>query len=189
MEIKKNISSLWYKIIVGACIVGSLGAASYYFYYVQNSDAILDFNELRDTQFILDSFKRDWHWLVEGFDYSPEYMLQNRASSKKAEHKGNLTIKVGYHDKTPVGFVIYFMKNFYLGDVRFIDVAPEFRSKGWSDKLLDYAMNDLLKRGSSKIELVTRTTNLPAQKLYTRHGFKEASREDGFVYYEYMPSL
>lgn len=182
-------SRSWLKICIGGIFLGLVAAGTYYFYQNREKDVILDFDAARDTAFILDSFKRDWYWLVEGDDYSPEYMLKNRSSSQKSEHKGNLTIKVGYHGKKPVGFVIYFMKNFYLGDLRFIDLDPEFRSKGWAYKLLDYAVKDFIKRGSAKIELVTRTTNYPAQKLYTRYGFREISREDGFVYYEYLTPL
>ncbi len=179
-------SRLWLKICIGGIFLTASAGSLYYFFQMRQQDVILDFVPERDTSFILDSFKRDWYWLVEGYDYSPEYMLRNRASSKKPEHLGNLSIKVGYHHKKPVGFVIYFMKNFYLGDLRFIDLDPEFRSKGWAYKLLDYAVKDLIKRGAAKIELVTRTTNFPAQKLYTRYGFRESSRDDGFVYYEYL---
>lgn len=183
-QIKRYPKFKLYLLFSSALIALSFG--SYYFYNHYHNAEILNFNPVRDTAFILDSFKRDWYWLIEGNDYSPEYTLQNKASSRSPEHKGNLTIKVAYENNKPVGFVIYFMENFYLGDLRFIDVNPEFRSRGWAYKLLDYAVKDLIKRGSVRIKLVTRTTNYPAQKLYLRYGFKEVSRDNGFVYYEYI---
>jgi len=182
----RSKSLSWFSIITRGVLVGICAGSLAYWYQNRSQDSILDFNPERDTAFILDSFKRDWYWLVEGDDYSPEYLLKYKASSQKPEHIGNVTIKVGYHDKKPVGFVVYFMKNFYLGDLRFIDLNPEFRSQGWAYKLLDYAVKDLIKRGAVKIELVTRTTNFSAQKLYTRYGFRESSRDGGFVYFEYL---
>jgi ribosomal protein S18 acetylase RimI-like enzyme len=170
-------------LVVGLLGIISVGSALYYSYHQQETGTILDFNEFRDAPFILDSFNRDWHWLIEGFDFSPERMLRERTSSKKNGYEE--IIKVGYEGKKPTGFIIYHLKSFYLGKIHFIDVDPAFRSKGWSDKLLDYAIKDFIKRGVTKVELVTRTTNYPAQKLYTRYGFKEIKREDGFVNYEY----
>lgn len=173
------------KIVVAVLFIGTVIGGFYGYYYYQHPAVITDFVDSRDTQFILESFKRDWYWLVEGKDYDPAYMLANRASSKNPIHKGNFTIKVAYEYDKPVGFVIYMQKKFYLGHIRFIYVAPEFRSKGWSDKLLDYAVQDLIKRGCTKIDLVTRATNHSAMKLYLRHGFKEVRRDDGFVDFEY----
>jgi ribosomal protein S18 acetylase RimI-like enzyme len=172
-------------LIVSFCTVLGAGLALYY-HHQRNETTILDFNDIRDTGFILEAFKRDWHWLVEGFDFSPEKMLKHRAPTEKLADRGKSIIKVAYQGKKPIGFVIYYPKSFYKGRLHLIDVEPDFRSKGWSDKLLDYAMKDLIKRGVSKVELVTRTTNYPAQKLYTRYGFKESKRDDGFVYFEYI---
>lgn len=182
---EKNRYQFLKKIVFITGLLAVLGVGGLYYYYnqQQNPVTILEFNELRDTQFILDSFKRDWHWLVEGFDFSPEKMLRNRKSLKKAGYEE--IIKVAYQGEKPVGFVTYYQKNFYLGKIHFIDINPAFRSKGWSYKLLDYAIKDLAKKGITKIELVTRTTNYPAQKLYTRYGFKEIRRDDGFVNFEY----
>ncbi len=174
------------KIIIGAILIGAAVGGFYgYRYFYHARSGIIDFVEIRDTPFIIESFQRDWYWLIEGNDYDVAYMLANRASSKRPSHKGNFTIKVAYEDDKPVGFVIYMQKKFYHGHIRFIYVNPEFRSKGWSDKLLDYAVQDLIKRGSSKIDLTTRTSNSAAIKLYLRHGFKEVRRDDGFVDFEY----
>lgn len=171
-------------IVLGLGTFICTGGIAFY-HYARPQTVILDFDEQRDTPFILESFKRDWYWLVEGFDYSPEYMLHHRASSKNPQTIGNLTIKTAYQEGKPVGFVIYFKKNFYLGDLRFIDVNPEFRSKGWAYKLLDYAVKDLIKQGCIRVKLVTREVNYAARRLYTRYGFEETRQQDGFAYFEY----
>lgn len=155
------------------------------FYYRLSSDAIWEFNEVRDTAFILDAFKRDWYWLVEGFDFSPENLLKYRSVARRPDLKGKVKIKVAYEGKTPVGFVVYYPKSFSVGFINFVDVNPEFRSQGWAYKLVDYAIKDLIKEGVTRITLLTRSNNYAAQKLYTRYGFQETSRDEGFVYYDY----
>ncbi|OQA35947.1 MAG: TDP-fucosamine acetyltransferase [Candidatus Dependentiae bacterium ADurb.Bin331] len=165
------------------CSAGTVG----YFYYVQRPQ-ILEFDEQRDTPFILDIFNNDWYWLVSEYstEFSPQYMLHYRASSKAPENIGNLTIKTMYIKNEPVGFVAYYKKNFYEGYILFLALLKKFRSKGYAYQLLSQAIEDLKSRFVTKIRLVTRTINTPAIKLYTRAGFKETSRDDdGFVYFQY----
>ncbi len=171
--------------ICSAMLIGGITVT--YLYYTQQPD-IVDFDEERDTPFILDIFKNDWYWLVSEYstDFSPMYMLHYRASSKAPENIGNLTIKAMYIKNQPVGFVAYYKKNFYEGFILFLALLKEFRSKGYAYKLLDHAITDLKSRFVTKIRLVTRTINYPAIKLYKRFGFKETSRDDdGFVYFQY----
>ncbi len=180
-------------LLVALLILGSgIGATIWYArYHTQVAAApltIMDFDTERDKSFILDIFKNDWYWLVSehSTDFSPEYMLQNRASSKAPEHVGNLTIKVGYVDQEPVGFVAYYKKSFYDGFILFLALRSQFRSKGYAYQLLQHAINDLKSRFVTKIRLVTRTVNAPAIKLYTGIGFRETDRDDeGFVYFQY----
>lgn len=185
----KKFSWLKIALMIGL-LTGFTGAVFYwYFHQVQRSSIVIhDFNDERDTQFILDIFKEDWWWLVSEYskDFSPEYMLQYRASSKKPESKGNLTIKVAYDQHKPIGFVAYYKKEFYYGYILFLDVLASYRSKGIGYALLDYAVQDLKKRGVTKIGLVTRTSNIPARRLYKKYGFKEISDENGFVDFEYQ---
>ena len=101
---------------------------------------------------------------------------------------GRLRIKVLREHDAFVGFTAYYMKTSDLGLLLFLAVNPEFRGKGYGDMLTRYALNDLIRVGAKRIRLVTRTCNIPAQKLYKRVGFKETSRDDeGFVYFEYVP--
>lgn len=153
--------------------------ASYYFFTTKKV-SIYDFNEQRDTTFILDLFQKDWYWLVAG-DFSPEYMLRYQSSSKG----GNEIIKVLYKGTSPVGFVSYHRE--YLNEclLHFVAVKEEFRSKGYGLRLVKYAIKDMLARGCTNIKLVTRVDNYSAQAIYKKVGFKETERTNGFVHFEY----
>ena len=60
-----------------------------------------------------------------------------------------------------------------LGTLLFIDVNPEFRGKEqrYAERLLRYAIDQMKMMGAASVELVTRTDNEPAQRLYKRVGF------------------
>ncbi len=49
---------------------------------------------------------------------------------------------------------------------------------------MQYAVDDMKKQGASIITLVTRTSNLSAQAVYKKLGFRQTYEEDGFVYFE-----
>lgn len=169
----------------------SLTAFSIGLYYTIRKNAseltLYTFDEQRDTEFILDIFKNDWYWLVSEYstDFSPEYMLANRASSRAPQHKGNLAIKTLYKKTEPLGFVAFYKKSFYKGLLLFLAVRQKHRGKGYAYYMLKDAIKEMKAMGLSVVRLVTRTNNESSQKLYTRFGFKEVEREDGFVYFEY----
>ena len=94
-------------------------------------------------------------------------------------------MKVGYKGSSPTGFLAYYVKKFYLGKILFVDVLPSYRSQGWGVKFVKYALRDLINKGVSQIELVTRTNNIAAQALYKKLGFQEQGQEEGFVKFIY----
>jgi GNAT superfamily N-acetyltransferase len=180
------------KWLLGALISVAGLSAGYAIYYrgvhaACATSGILDAEKERDLGFIVQAFKDDWYWLVaEGAVWSPQLMLETRAYPQDGLVRNNLTIKVGYEDCKPTGFTAYYMQSMYTGKVLFIYVVPEFRSKRWGRRLLDYAVNDLFKQGATRIELVTRTDNEASQRLYNRYGFKELRRYGpGFVEFFY----
>lgn len=168
----------------------SFGAYALYYYFPQPSvvnttDKIQDFSEARDTQEILDIFKNDRYWLLSSPDYSPEHMLKTQSPNKEdARYFGKLSIKVVREADKLVGFVAYYMKNFFIGTVLFLDVKPEFRGKGYAQQLMRYAIDDMKKQGASIITLVTRSENHSAQAVYRKMGFTQALEEGGFVYFD-----
>ncbi len=189
--IKKRINFLTKKlslalIFSSVCIAAGFGV----YYNLYQKVGIYDFNDRRDTPFVLDIFKHNWEWLIAGVSptFAPDYvthMLHNR-TSRDFQQKGAMTIKVLYQGRSPAGFVSYYKKKFYEGRILFLGVLDQYRSKGYGYQLFKYAMNDLIAQGCTKITLVTRTTNYPAMKVYTRAGFKEIKRDDGFVDFEYQ---
>ncbi len=182
------------KIIKAAAVIIGLSTAAAVIYYHLpqpanqfTNDKVLVFDDKRDTQAILNIFKDDWYWLVSSDDYSPEFMLKNRAPNKDPRYFGKLNIRVLYDQDNFVGFICYYMKNFFIGQILFIDVKKEFRGKGFAQHLMKYAIADLKKQGATMITLVTRTSNLDAQRVYKKLGFTTMLEEDGFVYFELRP--
>ena len=175
------------KIIALASVLSFAGAGLYYIVpRTQVKECIQPFKLERDKQEILEIFKKDKYWLVASEDYSPEFMMENRAPSKnEPRYYGKLDIKVLYNDQNQfVGFVAYYMKNFFVGQILFLDVKEEFRGKGYAQQLMNYAIKELKSQGATLIILVTRTTNESAQKLYKRLGFTVSHEDNGYVYFE-----
>ncbi len=177
-------------ITVAAVLIAlSMGASLFYYYAPQptfvQAGPISDYVDARDRQEILNMFETDHHWLVSSEDYDPEFTLDNRAPNKReSRYFGQLKIKVLRENDQFVAFVAYYMKNFFLGQLLFIAVKPEFRGKGYAQKLMRFALDDMKKMGASMVALVTRTTNLSAQGVYKKMGFTISHEEDGFVYFE-----
>lgn len=168
-----------------ASIAAVLAAFCGMYLYFSPAIRIVPFDEKRDTQFIIDMFKKHWYWLVEGTEFSPEYMLKYRASGMDYSKIGDTTIYMLYEHRNPVGFVAYHLKSAKVGELHFLAVDESYRSKGYGSMLLKYAMHELEKRGVDRITLLTRTNNLPAQVTYIKAGFKETKRINGFVFFEY----
>lgn len=54
-----------------------------------------------------------------------------------------------------------------------ICVAPEFRGRGWSGPLLEEGMREMRRCGAVSATLEVRAGNIPAIRLYERHGFQK----------------
>ncbi len=182
--------SRWKKLGIGLGVTATLLGVGISYYLSVSRGPIYDFDYARDAQEVLAIFERDWYWLVSSSreHYSPEFTLKYRTPKRNPLYFGRFCIKVLREGDAFVGFVAYFMETSDLGDLRFLAVNPEFRGKGYGDKLTRYALNDLICMGAKRIQLVTRTDNIPSQTLYKRLGFYETSRDnEGFVYFEYTP--
>jgi ribosomal protein S18 acetylase RimI-like enzyme len=169
-------------IIAGTSLIG-IGVG---YYYISSDHMIYDYDERIDKKPIVDLFDSDRYWLTASPDYPVEYMLKYKAPTKDPLSIGRLHIKVlREHDKF-IGFTAYYMLFDNEAKLLFVAVNPEFRGKRYGERLLKYAIKDLKSMGARYIRLTTRTTNLQAQRLYNRVGFKETSRdEEGYVYFTY----
>lgn len=173
----------------------SLVAAGIYYYLPQapqqcantnvSGPIILDYDEARDTAEILDIFKKDWYWLISSEDYSPEFMLKNRAPKMHdPRYYGKLIIKVLYDNNHFVGFTAYYMKNFFVGQILFVAIKQEMRGKGYAQMLTKFAIEDLKKHGATMVTLLTRSANTAAQAVYKKLGFNVTFEDEGFVYFD-----
>lgn len=175
--------------IAAVLILLSFGASVFYYYAPQQvlapSSPISDFQDERDTQDMLKIFEKDRYWLISSEDYDPAWALKTRSPNKRdSRYFGKMNIKVLRENGQLVGFITYYMRNFFLGQVLFLAVNPEFRGKGYAQQLMQYAIDDMKKQGASMITLVTRTSNTSAQSVYKKAGFTMTHEEDGFVYFD-----
>lgn len=166
-----------------------LGAGVAYYVSQRETGPIYDFNEARDAQAVKKIFKDDWYWLSNRH-YIPEnidFVLRTHSPNEyEPRYYGKMSIKVLREHNTLVGFITYYMLNFYEGKILFLAINPDFRGKRYGEPLLKQAINDLFdNRGATVVRLVTRVDNTSARKLYTRIGFVETGidEEDGFVHY------
>jgi ribosomal-protein-alanine N-acetyltransferase len=175
-------------LILGIVILVGGGMQWYYWSHKPAAHTlngpILDFDDVRDTQDILDLFEANWHWLVASPDYSPAYMLKNRAPNENPLYHGKLSIKVLREKNDFVGFIAYYKKKPHEGFILFVAVKESFRGKRYAEQLMDYAMTDLKSQGARSVWLITRLSNLRAQALYKRLGFYELQHDEEFIYFQ-----
>ncbi len=170
------------RVLIGIIGIITLGSAAYYATHAR--EGVYSYNVSTDRQFILDTIKNNWYWLVTDptSNFDPSYM-ENRFLLHNPEG-GNIFVKVYRIQGKPIGFITYYKRNFYKGVINLLAIDENYRGKGYSDKLLNAAINDLQHQGSTSVQLITRVTNEPAKKLYIRSGFKESGLNNGIVHYE-----
>ncbi|RLG67603.1 MAG: ribosomal-protein-alanine N-acetyltransferase [Methanobacteriota archaeon] len=75
-------------------------------------------------------------------------------------------------DGVIVGYVIAVLRTPSVGHILSVAVAPPYRRRGIGRMLVEAAVEDLWKRGASKVQLEVRVSNRPARSLYRSLGFK-----------------
>lgn len=194
----KKIS--WFKMSALITFFGFLLCSAYYFVHdhgsptpavVQTEGTYLDFYQpTRDRDDIINLFRRNLYWLTTNKDYSAEFMLDTLSPNEyDTRYFGQFHIKVmrireNAHDAF-IGFVGYYMKNFYEGTILFLAVHEDFRGKHYGEQLIFDAIKELRKHGASMITLLTWLHNKRSRALYERIGFVESSRDDKIIYYHY----
>ncbi len=178
-----------YKRYVLFFVLTILVGGGVYWQYVPIT-GIDDYVAGEDRESLSEIFIKNWHWLFnQPFN---NYMLDERLLFKRSgvyEDGGPypLTIKVYREQGRIVGSVIYYIKAPEAPDVGFIlflVVDASARRKGYAQELLQYAFNQLQAMGARKVQLVTKETDIPAQKLYKKVGFVQTDHKEGFVYFE-----
>lgn len=194
----KRIS--WFNLVIAASCAILIGGSIYYQYIAnqrlaQSSIAqeglYTDFyTPQRDRQDILNLFYRNLYWLTTNKNYSAEFMLDTKSPNEyDTRYFGKFHIKVlrtrEDGNDSFVGFVGYYMKNFYEGTILFLAIHEDFRGKHYGEQLLMDAIAELKKQGASIITLLTWLHNKRSRALYERVGFVESSHDDEIIYYNY----
>lgn len=184
-------NSKWFKI--GALsIILALGLGVLYNFVPQKQQqqqSISFYDDARDNNEVQQIFKENWYWLIASFPtYEPDYvnyMFRDKNAGLDPRFIGMLNTQVLRENNQLAGLVAYYMESWYEGRILFLAIRESFRGKGYAEKLLDSAIEDLKKRGATKAVLLTRQSNVRAQKVYKRAGFTEVKRDnDGFVHFE-----
>ena len=178
-------------IIRLAIVIAALAGLVYYYSPMRSRTGIMPYHAARDRTATIKMFRDNWYWLIadagkntnpEESPFSVEQYLDGGYIAKG--EKRDETIAVYCIDNNMIGLVSYYSESFYKGILHFIVVDPAHRGRGYAEKLLRHALEDMKKRGLSLVQLLTRCDNIPAQKLYTKLGFKEFWRDNNFVKFE-----
>lgn len=74
------------------------------------------------------------------------------------------------HD-VPTGYITCNLLPDGRGEIDLLGVSAQHRSKGIGGRLIDASMDWFHAQGVSQVEVVTQGRNIPAQRLYQKHGF------------------
>lgn len=167
------------KYIVIASVVAVLSYYGWNYIHRESSpieDVVFD----RDYKQINELFHQsdNWYWMIcnaHRDTYSIEYMLRHKASCQyqPAISHNDLITKVYRENGKAIGFCAYYPHSPYVWQFLFLLVDQEHRGKGVAKKMLQYGVEDMVRRGAIKVVLYTRSDNLKAQNLYKKFGFKQ----------------
>ncbi len=176
----------WRKLFLKILVVTTVCAGGFLWWRQQlTRGPVRDFVFERDMPFVRDIFERDWFWLVadDPENYDLDFHFARQTWSKNPVYFGKLQIKLLFEGDLPAGLVAYHKETFYSGRVLYLAVHPDFRGKGYGQKLLRHAIKELFDQGCTVIKLLTRIINEPACHIYESFGFVETERYGPFVYY------
>ena len=188
---KREISGLFkstsarltlFVLVLGIALVVGRGACA-----PRSGIALKDYEVARDYKQAIELFERNRYWLTADPKSPVEYSFSTLSPNKDPRYRGTMTIKVLRNNGDLVGFIAYYMKSPVFGFVLYVAVDERYRGKKLADKLMKHALDDLISRGAQRIELITRPTNISAQRVYERIGFHELGRDNTYVFYEYRP--
>jgi ribosomal protein S18 acetylase RimI-like enzyme len=91
------------------------------------------------------------------------------------------------HGSQPIGryYLLREPSRYHIIDIM---LAPEWRGHGIGSLLLDWTQSLVQKQGAAGISLHVDERNAGAQRLYTKHGFVETSREMPYIAMQWKPA-
>lgn len=156
-------------------------------FFVDWKVSIQDYNAATDKDEIVALYEKDKYWLTDSPASTIEFILKYKTPDANPFNRGKLAIQVLKEKNNFAGFTAYYMTSSTVGKILFLAVKHEFRGKQYGQRLMKHAIKRLKNMGAQEIVLVTRTTNFPAQKVYTALGFQETGRDQelGYLFYRY----
>jgi ribosomal protein S18 acetylase RimI-like enzyme len=151
---------------------------------------IRDFIYDKDHQKVDDLFHKhdNWYWMISTAGtntYSIDFTLKYATSSQHAK-KYDSIMKVATVDGKIAGFLLYHPESAKVWRLLFLIVDQDFRRQGIAKKLLQYAVDDMVKHGAIRIDIATRNNNFRAQNLYKNFGAKLVDNNDNdFVHFSW----
>lgn len=160
-----------------------------YFWYSNNPQAIVPYEEARDSESLLEIYKQNHFWLTSNQDLATAHKdfarsLATSSPSAASTDQGDLSTFVYHQNGQTKGFVSYYLESPTQAKILYIAVHKNYRRKGCAAQLLQYAIDKLTAQGITTITLVTRLSNKGAQALYKKYGFRAVWVDDTYVYFE-----
>lgn len=183
----------WKYCVVIALMISLASSGIILFYKKQSSSGIRNFNFDKDAAAVDALFHKDdnLYWLLNDYSlkhgFSMDHMLRYRSSSQH-EKLYNLVLRILEVDGKIAGFVGYHPNSMYIWQLLWLAVDQDYRRQGIAKKLLNYAVEDMVRRGAIKIELATRPVNVRAKALYNQFGFKQVDEDQDFAYFSWHKS-
>ncbi|WP_413289774.1 GNAT family N-acetyltransferase [Bdellovibrio sp. HCB337] len=124
--------------------------------------------------FLMDSFQISWgpdkaKW-PNGLGSYP--LEQYRTDIEKLLTYNSVAIFSVFHGDQTVGQIELRKLKDGSGFVSFYYLVPEFRNKGLGKQLDDFAINELKRRGCTRVRLTVGELNKAAQRFYEKSGWK-----------------
>ena len=169
------------KIGIGIFIVAALSYAGWYTY--RQFYGISEYRYPADKEAVIKILQDNWYWMVSesSTNFSAEYTFTHKAATNEYPD-GSLHIFVYRVHGKPVAFSTYYRSEPGVALVQFLGVAHDYRRHGYAQALLEYVVEHALAHGFTKVILAVRENNVPASRLYAKLGFKEFTKDDGFIW-------
>lgn len=101
-------------------------------------------------------------------DIYPVEEVKNRLNNKDCIYL------VGKEDDKIVGFMFAWVSE-GVGNIHWMGIAPDYRKKGYGDKLLEKTIKIFADKGCYEAKLFTYPSEKAAYHLFQKHGFKETA--------------
>jgi len=153
-------------------------------YHVPVHEGVVSYQASRDRAAVIKLYQDNMYWVArEGSLASIEALLDTKTPTPHTADYGIARNYVYLLAGKPVGFVSWFPESFYKARLHIIVVDADYRGRGISDALMNYAMDDIKRQGMSSVNLITRMGNTSARKLYERLNYAVTWHDDNYIRY------